>query len=452
MPCAPLFAQLSPPLAEAFDKLVPWPAVLLDQQGNFKNATAAFWKMLPPGINPTSIFDLMDEDESAHAKAIFAQFPANSPAETTLSLQINGQSKYWKITYYYLAPAQILATSEDISFRVQTEKARIDGHKHNHALLGLLPLLLDPNLPQTLQEIIPLLPPEAPVTAQTKLLLQQIQPAVTAAYQQERPVDLHAYLKEAIYWFASAYQKDAWQIKANLNATNFTRPALPALIEQLFTALLAHLKNYLPSQGHPEIVCTSKNVQDQWCLTITFPKTKNNTPPQDLNLNVIPMLGGNLQIKSTQDHWQWQLSLPLAPSTFSASSPHAPKKLQGRVLAVDDEEYIRIILQEMLTDQGLLVETAANGREALQKVMQQDFDLIFTDIKMPEMDGIELISCLRNLPNLKAKIIVITGNFQEELFQKNPQNIQAKIDGFINKPFHPDHITDILEYYLRPKI
>ena len=119
---------------------------------------------------------------------------------------------------------------------------------------------------------------------------------------------------------------------------------------------------------------------------------------------------------------------------------------------VDDEEYIRIILQEMLTDQGLHVETAANGKEALHKVMHDDFDLIFTDIKMPEMDGIELINCLRNLPQLTAKIVVITGNFQEELFQKNPHNMQAKIDGFINKPFHPDHITDILEYYLRPKI
>ena len=454
MPGLPLFTALTPALAQAFDQLLPWAAALLDAQGKIKNATSAFYKMLPPGINPHSIFELMDEDETAHTRKIFAQLPITSPAETTLALQINGQSKYWKLTYYYLSPAEILATSEDISFRVQTEKARISGHKQNHALLELVPLLLDPNLPQTLQEILPFLQSNPPLATQTAKLLEQIQQAATIASGQEQNIDLHAYLKQAIYWFASAHQKDAWQIKANLNATSFTRPALPAIIEQVFTSLLTQIKTFLPSHGHAEIVFTSSNDAQNWLLEIAFPQETAAQPaPTEIKLNVIKMLGGSLEILTPPEQMIWHLSLPLAAATAATTIHGGPtKKLQGKVLAVDDEEYIRIILQEMLTDQGLLVETAANGREALQKVMQQDFDLIFTDIKMPEMDGIELISCLRNLPDLKAKIIVITGNFQEELFQQNPHNIQAKIDGFINKPFHPDHITDILDYYLSPKI
>ncbi|MBW2145823.1 MAG: response regulator [Deltaproteobacteria bacterium] len=62
------------------------------------------------------------------------------------------------------------------------------------------------------------------------------------------------------------------------------------------------------------------------------------------------------------------------------------------ILIVDDEKYIRELYTQELIDEGYRVETAATGKEALEKVAQEPPDLIVMDIKMPGMDGIEAIN------------------------------------------------------------
>ena len=459
MSCPPLFSQLSLATWAAWEPLCPWPAALLNEQGKILAATPAFFKILPAHLKPRNLFTLMDEDEQAKTLKLWAASktrPATAPAEMTLTFQEKEHPRYLKLTYTYLPDGHILATAEDVSERVLAEKAKLGAAKTPLALLAALPVLLNPQFSTTLQQVIPTLHHNPALQESLNTLATQLQNAYHQAYASESQVDLHAILKQCIYHFASANQKDAWQIKANLNAKNFKRKALPIAAEQVFTQLLNEVKALVPPNGHPQITLTSANLTDDekvWQLTVVLNHPATNQTESRPNL-----LAPWPSLLQGTSHWQqgpqqatWQITLPLTAQT-PAVPPSSAHQLKGRVLAVDDEEYIRIILQEMLTDQGLLVETATNGQEALNKVKQENFDLIFTDIKMPVMDGIELINCLRNLPDFKSKIIVITGNFQEELFQKNPHNIQAKIDGFINKPFWPEHITDILEYYLRPKI
>jgi len=62
------------------------------------------------------------------------------------------------------------------------------------------------------------------------------------------------------------------------------------------------------------------------------------------------------------------------------------------ILVVDDEEFIRELYTQELTEEGYRVVTAATGKEALEKVSQEPPDLIVMDIKMPGMDGIEAIN------------------------------------------------------------
>lgn len=62
------------------------------------------------------------------------------------------------------------------------------------------------------------------------------------------------------------------------------------------------------------------------------------------------------------------------------------------ILVVDDEDSIRELYKQELTDEGYRVVTAATGKEALEKVEQDTPDLIVMDIKMPGMDGIEAIN------------------------------------------------------------
>lgn len=65
--------------------------------------------------------------------------------------------------------------------------------------------------------------------------------------------------------------------------------------------------------------------------------------------------------------------------------------MSAKVLIVDDEKVIRESLELLLKDEGYKAETAADGEEALQKISSDDYDVVLTDIKMPKLDGIELM-------------------------------------------------------------
>ncbi len=65
--------------------------------------------------------------------------------------------------------------------------------------------------------------------------------------------------------------------------------------------------------------------------------------------------------------------------------------MNEKILVVDDEEGIRLLYKEELRDEGLDVDTAASGEEALAKLEKDKFDLVVLDIKMPGMDGIEVL-------------------------------------------------------------
>lgn len=81
----------------------------------------------------------------------------------------------------------------------------------------------------------------------------------------------------------------------------------------------------------------------------------------------------------------------------------------AKILVIDDERAIRNTLKEILEMESHEVETAENGRIALDKAKQQQFDLIFSDIKMPEMDGMELLTALREA-EIDCPVVMISGH------------------------------------------
>jgi len=68
----------------------------------------------------------------------------------------------------------------------------------------------------------------------------------------------------------------------------------------------------------------------------------------------------------------------------------------SKLLIIDDERGIRNTLREILADEGYEVDVAENGKQGLEMAQQKAYDLIFSDIKMPEMDGLELLSSLKS--------------------------------------------------------
>ena len=114
---------------------------------------------------------------------------------------------------------------------------------------------------------------------------------------------------------------------------------------------------------------------------------------------------------------------------------------EGNILVADDEKAMRELLARALLSKGFTVETASNGAEALEKNQEQPFDMLITDLVMPNIVGMELVQKARQiLPDLI--VIVITGNATLETA------IQALKHGaydYITKPFDPELIIPVIE-------
>ena len=80
-----------------------------------------------------------------------------------------------------------------------------------------------------------------------------------------------------------------------------------------------------------------------------------------------------------------------------------------RILVVENDELVRSFLEDGLVMAGYDVDTAGNGREALQKIDQEDYDLIICDMRMPELDGAGLCRALaRRSPQTLAHLVFLT--------------------------------------------
>jgi diguanylate cyclase (GGDEF)-like protein len=103
-----------------------------------------------------------------------------------------------------------------------------------------------------------------------------------------------------------------------------------------------------------------------------------------------------------------------------------------RILLVDDEPTQRLIMARLLKRAGYEVETASNGREALQKIEAGDFQLMITDWEMPEMDGIALCSALRS-SQTKGYIYTILLTARDAI-EHVVTGLQAGADDYLTKP------------------
>jgi two-component system, chemotaxis family, chemotaxis protein CheY len=115
------------------------------------------------------------------------------------------------------------------------------------------------------------------------------------------------------------------------------------------------------------------------------------------------------------------------------------------VLIVDDSAAIRKILQRMLRQAGLdlgNILEAGDGIEALEKLNGQSVGLILSDINMPNMDGIQLLSILKSNPKYKrVPVIMITTEGGEA---KVMEAVQLGASGYVRKPFTADQIKEKL--------
>ena len=110
----------------------------------------------------------------------------------------------------------------------------------------------------------------------------------------------------------------------------------------------------------------------------------------------------------------------------------------AKILVVDDEKPIRTACAKILSEEGALTQTAADGLEGWEKAKEGGFDLVLVDLKMPQMDGMELLGRLTELDADMVKI-VITGY---ATLETAVQAVQKGATDYISKPFTPGELRN----------
>jgi CheY-like chemotaxis protein len=116
-----------------------------------------------------------------------------------------------------------------------------------------------------------------------------------------------------------------------------------------------------------------------------------------------------------------------------------------KVLVVDDDAVVNRSITRVLSGEGYQVRETMSGREALAELEHQHYDLVFTDIKMPGMDGLEMTSRVKQA-HPEVPVVVITG-FGTEANESRARELG--VAGFLRKPLTPEMIIENADRALR---
>ncbi|MFP4111164.1 MAG: HDOD domain-containing protein [Desulfonatronovibrio sp.] len=274
--------------------------------------------------------------------------------------------------------------------------------------------------------------------------------------------DLHSVIDKVLELVENGYKKQGMSIEKKYSSDLVSIKADPNQLEQVFLNLFINAQHAMEKSGGKLTITTSlsqdkKNVsvrvEDQGegisrenlkKIFDPFFTTKEEGKGTGLGLStacgIINSHFGKLDITSQPGNGtQVSIELPVdiadlrpAFSDTRGIFSRSDRKARPRILVVDDEEHIRDILRETLENEDMVVETADNGQDGLEKCVDQDFDLLLLDIKMPARDGLSLLREIRKADE-SLPVIIITGMASHEEMQEAIGHGNCKC---VRKPFH----------------
>ena len=116
-----------------------------------------------------------------------------------------------------------------------------------------------------------------------------------------------------------------------------------------------------------------------------------------------------------------------------------------RIIVVDDDESIRKTMKAILEDEGYIVDLAESGKEAIQKTNDQTYNLALLDIRLPDMEGIELLKSMKeSIP--RTRKIMVTGY---PSMQNAIGALNKNADAYLVKPVDVEKLLDTVKEQLR---
>ncbi len=164
--------------------------------------------------------------------------------------------------------------------------------------------------------------------------------------------------------------------------------------------------------------------------------------------NLVQLLSGTIQVDSEPEQGScFTLCIPMSVQSESVHQPEpndVPKLSKKQVLVVDDNKINQLIIKEMLLSLNQYVDLVSDAHNALKMMQARDYDVLFMDLHMPHMDGMEATRALRDMHIHQPYVIALTADAYPET---RTQALRSGMDDYVTKPFVKADIARVLERF-----
>jgi GAF domain-containing protein/CheY-like chemotaxis protein len=339
------------------------------------------------------------------------------------------------------AHAELAATQDQL---VRTEKLRAMGemasgvaHDFNNVLasvLGRAQLLLKRLDDPTLRQWVEVIERSALDGARTVRRLQDFtrvrrdHPAV--------PVELNEVVRQTLEATESAWRQESHRRGIHIEVITDLAASLPRIsgdpaeLREALTNVILNALDAMPSGGKLTLATSAADGQAEIAVTDTgvgipssirdkiFDPFFTTKGPKGTGLGlsmtygILARHGGRISVESEEGRGStFRLIIPAGSLTPEPPAPPRPAPAAGaclRILVVDDEEVVAAVLGDMLASAGHRVEVVSSGREALARFDAERFDLVLTDLAMPEMTGWEVARAIKERGQ-PVRVVLVSG-------------------------------------------
>jgi CheY-like chemotaxis protein len=163
-------------------------------------------------------------------------------------------------------------------------------------------------------------------------------------------------------------------------------------------------------------------------------------------------MGGDLTVISSVDGSTFTLLLPLEIGSEEPARIGAAQRERFdhcRVLLVEDNEVNQMVSSHALEGIGCSVDTAMDGARAVAMVSESAYDLVFMDVRMPIMDGLEATRQIRSRESFVGGHVPIIALTAGALSEERDECFKAGMDGYVSKPFTEASLRAVLDQWCR---
>ncbi|OUJ75856.1 hypothetical protein BXP70_00730 [Hymenobacter crusticola] len=171
-----------------------------------------------------------------------------------------------------------------------------------------------------------------------------------------------------------------------------------------------------------------------------------------ISRGLVELLGGAITAESTPNEGStFRFNLPFArasadapPAASSLPEPHYQSLGARRVLLTEDNRINQMLVEVILRNWGLQVDTASTGQEAIALFQQHSYDVVLMDIQMPGLDGVATTNLLRQHPDPERAATPVIALTAHAMPGENERYRAAGLDGYLSKPFREEELFRVI--------